>query len=329
MPVERITGRPSAPTTSSIGRFVTSPEEILIRRTPRRFRKWALSGSNGVDMNSIPRAAQWRREHLVIGGRQLEARPASRTGSARRPSAPLLVLGGGRGPGDEPVHHEGLELHRVGPGRDRHVDQRAGERQVAVVIHAGLRDHERLIHLTHLTPACSTCERSICSASTSGISEILTAIGEGAPVTQRALAQQLGVALGLANLCLKRLAGKGLIKIVEFPKQAGGPQAAALRPHPQGPDREEPALLRVHGLLAAALPSDARQPAGDHGALPPGRHEALRALRGGGGGRARVPHACASSASSRSASSTGRRAASSSGSRCAPWPTSVPTRWTG
>lgn len=49
--------------------------------------------------------------------------------------------------------------------------------------------------------------------------EILTAIGEGAPVTQRALAQRLGVALGLANLCLKRLAGKGFIKIVEFPNK--------------------------------------------------------------------------------------------------------------
>lgn len=46
---------------------------------------------------------------------------------------------------------------------------------------------------------------------------ILTAIGDGAPVTQRALAEQLGVALGLANLCLKRLASKGLIKVVEFP----------------------------------------------------------------------------------------------------------------
>jgi len=47
--------------------------------------------------------------------------------------------------------------------------------------------------------------------------EILTAIGEGAPVTQRALAERLGVALGLANLCLKRLASKGLIKVMEFP----------------------------------------------------------------------------------------------------------------
>ena len=46
---------------------------------------------------------------------------------------------------------------------------------------------------------------------------ILTAIGEGTPLTQRALAERLGVALGLANLCLKRLGRKGLIKIVEFP----------------------------------------------------------------------------------------------------------------
>ena len=49
--------------------------------------------------------------------------------------------------------------------------------------------------------------------------EILTAIGAGAPVTQRALAKQLGVALGLANLYLKRLAGKGYIKVREFPSK--------------------------------------------------------------------------------------------------------------
>ena len=48
---------------------------------------------------------------------------------------------------------------------------------------------------------------------------ILTAIDEGEPLTQRALAQRLGVALGLANLYLKRLAKKGLIKIVEFPRK--------------------------------------------------------------------------------------------------------------
>jgi DNA-binding MarR family transcriptional regulator len=49
--------------------------------------------------------------------------------------------------------------------------------------------------------------------------EILTAIEEGEPLTQRALAKRLGVALGLANLYLKRLARKGSIKIVEFPKK--------------------------------------------------------------------------------------------------------------
>jgi DNA-binding MarR family transcriptional regulator len=45
---------------------------------------------------------------------------------------------------------------------------------------------------------------------------LLAAIEEGAPLTQRALAQRLGVALGLANLCLKRLARKGYIKVVHF-----------------------------------------------------------------------------------------------------------------
>ncbi len=49
--------------------------------------------------------------------------------------------------------------------------------------------------------------------------EILTAVGEGRPLTQRALAQRLGVALGLTNLYLNRLAGKGLIKIIEFPSK--------------------------------------------------------------------------------------------------------------
>ena len=46
--------------------------------------------------------------------------------------------------------------------------------------------------------------------------EILTAIGEGEPLTQRALAERMGVALGLANLYLKRLATKGHIKIADF-----------------------------------------------------------------------------------------------------------------
>lgn len=48
---------------------------------------------------------------------------------------------------------------------------------------------------------------------------ILSAVGEGRPLTQRALAERLGVALGLANLYLKRLGRKGLIKVVEFPSK--------------------------------------------------------------------------------------------------------------
>jgi DNA-binding MarR family transcriptional regulator len=51
--------------------------------------------------------------------------------------------------------------------------------------------------------------------------EILTAIGEGRPLTQRDLSRRLGVALGLTNLYLKRLARKGLIKITEFPRKPG------------------------------------------------------------------------------------------------------------
>lgn len=49
--------------------------------------------------------------------------------------------------------------------------------------------------------------------------EILTAISEGRPLTQRDLAQRLGVALGLTNLYLKRLAHKGFIKITDFPRK--------------------------------------------------------------------------------------------------------------
>jgi DNA-binding MarR family transcriptional regulator len=49
--------------------------------------------------------------------------------------------------------------------------------------------------------------------------EILTVIGEGDSLTQRALAQRLDVAVGLTNLYLKRLARKGYIKIVEFPRK--------------------------------------------------------------------------------------------------------------
>jgi DNA-binding MarR family transcriptional regulator len=46
--------------------------------------------------------------------------------------------------------------------------------------------------------------------------EILTAIGEDRGLSQRALSERLGAALGLTNLLLKRLATKGYIKTVSF-----------------------------------------------------------------------------------------------------------------
>ena len=49
--------------------------------------------------------------------------------------------------------------------------------------------------------------------------QLLIAIAENGAVTQRALARQMGVALGLTNLYLKRLARKGFIKIETFPRK--------------------------------------------------------------------------------------------------------------
>jgi DNA-binding MarR family transcriptional regulator len=47
--------------------------------------------------------------------------------------------------------------------------------------------------------------------------EILKSIAEGSPVSQRTLARRLGIALGLANLYVKRLARKGYIKVTTIP----------------------------------------------------------------------------------------------------------------
>jgi DNA-binding Lrp family transcriptional regulator len=47
--------------------------------------------------------------------------------------------------------------------------------------------------------------------------KILTEIAEGQAITQRGLSKSLGIALGLTNLYLKRLARKGYIKITTIP----------------------------------------------------------------------------------------------------------------
>jgi DNA-binding MarR family transcriptional regulator len=47
--------------------------------------------------------------------------------------------------------------------------------------------------------------------------EILAELGRSDQVTQRRLAERLGIALGLTNLYLKRLARKGYIKVTSIP----------------------------------------------------------------------------------------------------------------
>ncbi len=49
------------------------------------------------------------------------------------------------------------------------------------------------------------------------ILNVLTAVDGNAAVTQRVLAKQLGIALGLANTYLKRCVKKGLIKVMQVP----------------------------------------------------------------------------------------------------------------
>jgi len=64
--------------------------------------------------------------------------------------------------------------------------------------------------LNTVTPLEKRAERDL---------RILEAVAEDRSLTQRALAKRLGVALGLANLYIRRLANKGLIKITDFPRK--------------------------------------------------------------------------------------------------------------
>jgi DNA-binding MarR family transcriptional regulator len=88
--------------------------------------------------------------------------------------------------------------------------------------------------------------------------EILTAIEEGLPLTQRALAERLGVALGLANLYLKRLARKGYIKIVEFPKKPAARKRLRYLLTPRGM-AEKTRLTYEHMAYSLSLYRRARQ----------------------------------------------------------------------
>src|SRR5690242_13678186 len=49
--------------------------------------------------------------------------------------------------------------------------------------------------------------------------QILAAIDEGTPLSQRLLAQRLGVAVGLTNIYLKRLVKQGYVKVFHFQRR--------------------------------------------------------------------------------------------------------------
>ncbi len=88
--------------------------------------------------------------------------------------------------------------------------------------------------------------------------EILTAIAEGRPLTQRALAQRLRVALGLTNLMLRRLAKKGYIKIVEFPRKEAARDRLRYLLTPKG-IAEKTRLAYDHTVYAVEIYRRARQ----------------------------------------------------------------------
>jgi DNA-binding MarR family transcriptional regulator len=88
--------------------------------------------------------------------------------------------------------------------------------------------------------------------------EILTAIEEGLPLTQRALAERLGVALGLTNLYLKRLARKGYIKIAEFPRKPAARKRLRYLLTPRGM-AEKTRLTYEHMTYSLRLYRRARQ----------------------------------------------------------------------
>jgi DNA-binding MarR family transcriptional regulator len=88
--------------------------------------------------------------------------------------------------------------------------------------------------------------------------EILIAISEGHPLTQRDLAERLGVALGLTNLYLKRLARKGLIKISDFPRKPAARKRLRYLLTPQGIS-EKTRLTYEHMAYSLSLYRRARQ----------------------------------------------------------------------
>jgi DNA-binding MarR family transcriptional regulator len=111
--------------------------------------------------------------------------------------------------------------------------------------------------------------------------EILTAIGEGRPLSQRALAARLGVALGLVNLYLRRLSRKGYVKITEFPSKPAARKRLRYLLTPKGL-AEKSRLTWEHMAYALHLYQRARQTLRESLSLLPGNGAKRVALCGAG-----------------------------------------------
>jgi DNA-binding MarR family transcriptional regulator len=111
--------------------------------------------------------------------------------------------------------------------------------------------------------------------------EILTAIGEGRPLSQRALAERLGIALGLVNLYVRRLSRKGYVKITEFPTKPAARKRLRYLLTPKGL-AEKSRLTWEHMAYALHLYQRARQTLRESLSLLPGNGAKRVALCGTG-----------------------------------------------
>ena len=111
--------------------------------------------------------------------------------------------------------------------------------------------------------------------------EILTAIGEGRPLSQRALAERLDIALGLVNLYLRRLSRKGYVKIAQFGRKPAARKRLRYLLTPKGLT-EKSRLTYEHMAYALRLYQRARQTLRESLGLLPGNGARRVALCGVG-----------------------------------------------
>jgi DNA-binding MarR family transcriptional regulator len=111
--------------------------------------------------------------------------------------------------------------------------------------------------------------------------EILTAIAEERPLSQRVLAERLGIALGLVNLYLRRLSRKGYVKITEFRSKPSARKRLRYLLTPKGLS-EKSRLTYEHMAYALRLYQRARQTLRESLSLLPSNGAKRVALCGAG-----------------------------------------------